>query len=167
MITECMCGHYREEHRSSGDDCEHCDCLKYRAGREVDLRAQVARLEGELADARRHWKRCEQGWNKVILQAEGFQREEAAMAAALTERWDAWAGGMPSLDAPTEVWFLYTELAKVLRADALSSEGKGWLSPEVREQARGVIEELFSLADRIPAEVRQRAEIALAALKGE
>ena len=29
------------------------------------------------------------------------------------------------------------------------------------EQARGVIEELFSLADRVPAEVRQRVEITL------
>ena len=47
------------------------------------LRTQVARLEGELTEARERWGRCEEGWNRVILQAEGFQRKNAELAAAL------------------------------------------------------------------------------------
>ncbi len=52
-----------------------------------------------------------------------------------------------------------------LRRAALSDTGEGWL--EVREQAKGAIEELFSLADRIPAEVRQRVEDILDKLRRE
>ena len=36
---------------------------------------EVQELRAELKEATKHWRACEEGWNKVIKQAEGFLRE--------------------------------------------------------------------------------------------
>ncbi len=41
------------------------------------------RLRAERDDARGHWTRAERGWNRVILQAEGFQRDAAEQRALI------------------------------------------------------------------------------------
>ena len=65
--------------------CGECGCNKTAEDRVPDLEAKVARLQADVKEARKHWRACEEGWNKVIKQAEGFLRERDRYKA-LAER---------------------------------------------------------------------------------
>ena len=147
----------------------------------AELEAQVARLEAELAEA----------WRTLDLDDPRLRVAVGQTAKALTQRDEARAANAAK-DAALRAWAEDIACPKCVNGiagvegqlsncphcggscidwsrfyAALSDGGKGWLPPEVREQARRAIEELFSLADRIPAETRQCVEAALDALGGE
>ena len=104
--------------------------------------------------------RREAGWRRTIARLEGENAELAAALRAIQRRSEinatTWTDGFPRK--------LANDVLGIINRDAraaLSGEGKVW------EQVVEVIEVLFSLADRIPADVRQRVEAVLAAMKGE
>ena len=110
----------------------HYQRLIYRVCNEIDvalglsvrqdtgiIAEQALGMVNRLRHQRYEAERRMDGWAIAMRQANHITadlREDAEAARALVEEWDAWAKGMPSLNAPTEVWFLYTELTAVLKA---------------------------------------------------
>lgn len=45
---------------------------------------EVQELRADVKEARERWRACEEGWNKVIKQAEGFLRERDRLQGELT-----------------------------------------------------------------------------------
>ena len=71
---------------------------RQRIKRIADLEAENARLQADVKEAREHWRRCEEGWNKAIKQTEGFLRERDRYKAQAERRGETleaveWRGG--------------------------------------------------------------------------
>ena len=47
MVEECICSHYRADHSLNADQCAQCGCRKFRLGKLVDVRAQLADARAE------------------------------------------------------------------------------------------------------------------------